>query len=230
MSDPTVIILLMNKNLTEIAYILDRSLSMTPLREAAIKAFNEFLAEQTEAPGEARLSLVLFDNEYQMPLDSLPIQEILPLTAEDYEPQGYTALLDAIGITIDRIGKRLASTPEEERPGQVVIGIFTDGEENSSTQYSLEKINEMIREQRDKYSWEFLFLAAGQDAIATAASMGIDGRSAANIDYSADGMSIQGRALSRRASAYRRRQAGELSVEDAQKSLEQIVREEQDKQ
>ena len=140
----------MNNNLTEIAYILDRSGSMGPLAEASIAGFNQFVAEQRQATGEARLSLVLFDNEYLMPHRSTPLDEVPELNTHTYVPRGSTALLDAVGRTIDELGERLAATPDLERPGQVIVAIFTDGFENASRIYDSHRIADMITHQREK--------------------------------------------------------------------------------
>ena len=204
----------MNKNLTEIAYILDRSGSMESMVEPAITGFNEFLAEQRKAPGQARLTLVLFDDEYLVPHQSVPIEEVPDLTTKTYEPRNSTALLDAIGQTINDLGTRLAKTPEDERPGLVIIAIFTDGYENNSIKYDNRKISEMIRHQREKYNWQFMFLAANQDAIATAAKMGIDHADAASVDYSGAGIRSSSRAFSSRSAAYRQRLIEEGEVPD----------------
>lgn len=187
----------MKHQLTEIAYILDRSGSMSPLTKTAIASFNSFAKEQKDGPGEANLTLALFDDEYLTPHLCTPLSEVSDLTTETYVPRGCTALLDAIGTTIDTLGKRLALTPEEERPGHVVVAIFTDGRENASTIYSPQRINKMISHQREVYSWEFIFLAANQDAIATAARMGIGAHAAATIDHSDLGTTAASAALSK---------------------------------
>jgi len=171
----------MNTQLTELAFILDRSGSMESLSESAITGFNAFLKSQQETPGDARLTLALFDDKYLLHADSLPIQSVAPLDARTYTPRGSTALLDAIGRTIDDIGTRLSDVPESECPGKVIIAILTDGLENASLKYSMQDITNRIRHQRDTYQWEFLFLAANQDAIATAAGLGINGNDAANF-------------------------------------------------
>lgn len=177
----------MNKDLTEIAYILDRSGSMSGMEEPAIAGFNEFLAAQRQAPGSARLSLILFDNEHLVPCNRETLDRVPELDTRSYVPRGSTALLDSIGITIDALGRKLAALPDSERPGHVIIAIFTDGMENSSTQYTLAQIEKRITHQREKYGWEFLFLGANQDAIATAASMGIAADSAATYAHTAAG-------------------------------------------
>ena len=187
----------MNNQLTEIAYILDRSGSMTSIAEAAITSFNDFLKEQQSGPGDAHLTLVLFDNEYLSPHQATPIADVPELNAQTYVPRGATALLDAVGITIKNTGARLSQIPEADRPGHVIIAIFTDGLENASSEFTLAEINKMITHQSDHYSWEFIFLAANQDAIATAAQMGIQSRSAVTIEYSRVGTTSAAGAMSK---------------------------------
>jgi hypothetical protein len=108
----------------------------------------------------AKLTLILFDDEYLAPIDALPVAEILPLDNESYVPRGSTALLDAIGRTIDELGARLASLPEQDRPMQVIVAILTDGLENSSQNYTWQKIADAIKQQSEQYRWTFLFLGA----------------------------------------------------------------------
>ncbi|MGB0993403.1 MAG: vWA domain-containing protein [Akkermansiaceae bacterium] len=223
----------MNKNLTEIAYILDRSGSMAGLSEAAITGFNTFLKEQNDTPGDATLSLVLFDDEYLLHADRSPIQNVPQLDAETYTPRGCTALLDAIGRTIDNIGKKLAQTPEKQRPAQVIIAIYTDGYENASSDYSVKKINQMIRHQTDQYGWEFLFLAANQDAIATATSYGIHQANSSVVSADEAGTLATSASYSRKVKASRKLSQGcadEQDIKDSSASLSEIVEEETQKQ
>ncbi|MDP0489833.1 MAG: VWA domain-containing protein [Verrucomicrobiota bacterium JB023] len=186
----------MNNDLTEIAFILDSSGSMLALAQPAIDGFNSFLGDQLAAPGQARLSLALFNHDYSLPVASLPLEDVRELTPATYRPSGTTALLDAIGRTIDDLGKRLANMPENERPGHIVVAIFTDGLENSSTDYTLAQVQSLITHQTEKYNWEFLFLAANQDALATAARMGIPEKSASTIEFSHEGLASSTEAFS----------------------------------
>ena len=163
----------MNTNLTELVCILDRSGSMASICDDAIGGFNTFLKGQQETPGEARLTLVLFDNEYDVVYDCVPLAQVPPLTTQTFVPRGGTALLDAIARSLDRVGQRLAATPEPQRPGKVIVVILTDGEENSSKQTTQAQVADRIAHQRNSYGWEFLFLAANQDAIAAAARLQI---------------------------------------------------------
>ena len=173
-----------NAHYTEIAFVLDRSGSMNCCQQDAIAGFNQFLADQQETEGLAKLTLVLFDDEYLVPVSSIPVQEVVPLTDDTYQPRGCTALLDAVGQTIDDLGNRLAALTEKDRPGQVIVAILTDGLENASQRFTWKEIAGKIKHQTDTYKWIFLFLGANQDAIATAANLSIAANNAAN--YVAD--------------------------------------------
>jgi uncharacterized protein YegL len=223
-------LIIMNNQLTEIAYILDRSGSMQNLQKDAIQGFNTFLKEQQAEPGDVNFTLVLFDDEYLLHADRTPIQEVRKLTKKSYVPRGCTALLDAIGRTIDNIGKQLANTPEPERPAKVIIAIYTDGYENASTDYTAQQISKMIRKQTNTYSWEFLFLAANEDAIATAANYGIAASQASSVHLSSNGMRSSWSSVSRKVRAHRavsRGDASEDSIQDIVANLASIVEEEQ---
>jgi hypothetical protein len=178
----------MQNDLTEIAYVLDRSGSMSSLTSDAIGGFNSFLDSQKQLEGRANFTLVLFDHEYLVVHKSVDIHNVPDLDARTYVPRGSTALLDAVGRTIDDVGSHLASLPESQRPAKVIVAIFTDGLENASSDYSRERVASMIKHQQEIYSWEFLFLAANQDAIATAASIAIPAAQAMNFVASPTGV------------------------------------------
>ena len=176
-------------DLADITIVLDRSGSMASVVGDTIGGFNRFLEDQKNAPGEAALTLVQFDNVYESVHDAVRIQEVPLLTTQTFVPRGSTALLDAIGRAVDETGRRLEARPEADRPAKVIVVIVTDGQENSSHEYSLARINEMISRQRDTYSWEFVFLGANQDAIATASSMGIMTANAMSFAHNSVGTS-----------------------------------------
>jgi uncharacterized protein YegL len=169
-------------NTTEIAFILDRSGSMQSIAEAAVSSFNELLERQKKEHEQTpvRISLVLFNTEYEVPFSSVMASELPRLDMKTYAPDGGTALLDAIGRTIDELGSRLAAMSEADRPGKVIVAIMTDGEENSSRQFNWEQISEKIKHQTEVYKWEFLFLGANQDAIATGSRMHISAEGSTN--------------------------------------------------
>lgn len=194
-----------NPNLTEIVCILDRSGSMESLRADAIEGVNAFIAQQQKLPGEARLTVVLFDHEYILFLDGIPLNEAPLFDSATYVPRGTTALLDAVGRTIDDVGKRLSQTPEERRPGKVIVAILTDGLENASTDYTYERVAQMIQHQREKYNWEFIFLAANQDAIASAARISIEAQATVSFTASPAGVREAYTELGERVAEARRR-------------------------
>jgi uncharacterized protein YegL len=177
----------MNTQLIEIGFVLDRSGSMSSMAVEAIGGINGFLDSQQKLPGDARLTLVLFDHEYLVMYDGCPLKDVPPLNDHTYVPRGCTALLDAIGRTINTIGERLDKTPEAERPGKVIIAILTDGLENASQEFSPEQIRLMIEHQREKYAWEFIYLGANQDAIMVGERMGIASGCAVKFDEAPGG-------------------------------------------
>jgi uncharacterized protein YegL len=177
----------MNDNLTEIVFILDRSGSMAALEKDTIGGFNSFIENQKKEPGEAVLTTVLFDSLYEVLHDHVNLKKVKPLTNKDYFARGTTALMDAVGLTINSVGARLNSTPESERPGKVIFVITTDGLENSSHEYSPGMIKNMITHQTEVYKWTFLFLGANIDAVKTAESYGIPAVASANYDATSRG-------------------------------------------
>ncbi|MCL2063783.1 MAG: hypothetical protein FWG98_05375 [Candidatus Cloacimonetes bacterium] len=180
----------MKTGLTELVFILDKSGSMQGLEEDTIGGFNSMLKKQKEADVECHVSTVLFDNFYKLLHDRVSIQEIREITKKDYIVGGYTALLDAVGKTIDDIGLVLKNTAEELRPEKVLFVIITDGQENASRNYSSNKVKEMIQHQKDVYKWDFLFLGANIDAVETGEMMGI--QKDYSVNYLSDKMGISG--------------------------------------
>ena len=178
----------MKDNLTEIVFILDESGSMSRLTDDTIGGYNSFVKEQKNQSGEAYLTTVLFDDRYIVLHDHINIHEVPELTWQEYKPLGLTALMDAIGRTINNVGERLANTPEEERPSHVIFVITTDGYENASQEYTKEKVKEMIEHQQTKYSWEFMFLGAGIDAYEEATTIGLNNAHILSVSGDTDGL------------------------------------------
>jgi hypothetical protein len=174
----------MNNNLTELVFILDRSGSMSGLESDTIGGYNALLKKQQGEPGEAVVTTVLFDDEYELLHDRININGIQPITDKNYYVRGCTALLDAIGKTIKKIASAQQHTSEEYRAGKVMFVITTDGMENASREFTYGKIKEMVELQKEKYGWEFIFLGANIDAVETAGRFGIAKDRAAN--YHAD--------------------------------------------
>jgi hypothetical protein len=209
----------MKENFTRIAIILDRSGSMESCKESTVAGFNEFIRTQKEIPGEATVKLVQFDDQYETVFDK-PLKECPELTQNTFVPRGSTALLDAQGRTIVELGRELAALEERERPAKVIVVTLTDGMENASKEYNLEKIGVMIREQRDKYNWDFVFLGANQDAVATAAAMSIPLPSAMSYSTSKAGVAATMAAVSHYVGAARKGKAAAFSAEERESAME----------
>lgn len=157
---------------------------MQSCRTDAEGGLNSFVEEQKKHPGEAVYTLVQFNTNYEFVHKAMPIKDVPKFTLQ---PSGGTALLDAIGRAIIETGDRLKAMPEDQRPGLVVFVILTDGEENSSREFTREKIKEMIEHQTTQYKWQFTYLGANQDAFAVGGSMGIP--MAASAGYTTDKVS-----------------------------------------
>ena len=173
-------------NITEIVFILDRSGSMGGLENDTIGGFNAMLKEQKEKDGKAFVTTVLFDHERFTLHDRLPIEKVPEMTAKDYTVRGCTALLDAIGYTIEHIKRIHHYARREDVPASTMFVITTDGYENASRHYSGPAVKKMINAQKKK-GWEFLFIGANIDAIATARDYGIESDRAVNYHADAQG-------------------------------------------
>ena len=193
----------MKANLTELVFILDRSGSMGGMESDTIGGFNSMLAKQQAEPGECRITTVLFDNEYEVLHDRIDVKAISAITDSEYYVRGNTALLDAIGRTINKIGGVQKNTAEDYRAEKVLFVITTDGMENASREFSFDKIKSMIEHQKSKYDWEFIFLGANIDAVEVAKSFGIAGNRAQNFHNDSDGIALNYDVVSQAVSAYR---------------------------
>jgi uncharacterized protein YegL len=177
----------MKKGLTELVFILDRSGSMSGLESDTIGGFNSLLEKQKKEPGDAFVTTVLFDNRYELLHDRINLRGISSITDNEYFVRGTTALLDAIGNTINKIGNVQKYTAEDEQAEHVMFVIITDGMENASREYSFEKVSQMIEHQKSKYGWEFIFLGANIDAIKVANRFGIGEDRAVNYHADSEG-------------------------------------------
>lgn len=180
----------MKNNKTEIVFILDKSGSMSGLESDTIGGFNGMLKKQQKLEGEAVVTTVLFDDKYDLLHDRFDLQQIKPLTEEDYFVEGTTALLDALGKTIKKIVNVQRRTSEEEKASKVLFVVITDGFENASREYSAAQVKEMIERQKNTYGWEFIFLGANIDAVSTAKAYGIDADRAVNYHADAKGTKV----------------------------------------
>ncbi len=163
----------MKENLTEMVFILDKSGSMAGLEADTIGGFNGMIDRQKKEDGEALVSTVLFSDRSKVIHDRVNLQKIEPMTDRQYCVGGCTALIDAIGDAIHHIGNVHKYAREEDRPEHTIFIITTDGMENASRRYTSDEVKAMVRRQKEKYGWEFLFLGANIDAVETASHFGI---------------------------------------------------------
>lgn len=177
----------MNKNLTEIIFLLDRSGSMGGLETETIDGFNAFIENQRQLDGKTIVTAILFDDAYEIVWNGVDASEI-KLTDKQYYVRGMTAFLDAVGKTIVDVGRRLSKTHEEERPSKVIVVITTDGMENASREFTYSKVKELVKRQQEKYNWEFIFLGANMDAAQEANNIGIAGEDAYSFEATKDGL------------------------------------------
>lgn len=175
----------MKKNWTELILILDKSGSMSGLEGDTIGGYNSMLERQKAVGGACRVTTVLFNQSCELLHDRADLRTVRPMRREQYVAGGATALMDAVGMAIARTIAAQVGAPKRERAEKVMFVIITDGEENASRMYSAAQVRQMIRRQREKYGWEFLFLGANIDAVETAGRFGIDASRAA--DYVPDG-------------------------------------------
>ena len=176
-----------NPNKTSVTIILDRSGSMNDCRSDTIGGYNTFIEGQKQNPGECEISLIQFNDRSEFVYKSKPVNEAPNLDHTTFVPHGGTALLDAIGKAIIEKGKELEALSEDERPSKVIMVIITDGDENTSKEFTKEKIAALIKQQTDVYSWVFTFLAANQDAIATAKTYSIAADNSLNFSSTKSG-------------------------------------------
>lgn len=196
----------MKKGLTELVFILDRSGSMSGLEGDTIGGYNSMLKKQKDEEGEAIITTVLFDDRYEVLHDRVNIKRIEPITEKQYYVRGSTALLDAVGRTINKMVHEKRNTPKSEQAEHVMFVITTDGMENASREFSYERVRTMIEYQKNNYSWEFIFLGANIDAIKTAERFGIGSDRATNYNADAEGTLLNYQVISETVSCMRKSQ------------------------
>ena len=168
----------------DIIVVLDRSGSMQSIKNETISGFNSFVSEQKKLDYRSSLTLVQFDDRYQIDYESVDINKVPELNTDTFVPRGLTALLDAIGKTIKTTRDRYGKLVKNDLPDKTIFVIITDGQENNSTKYNRKRIFKKIRKMEKEHNWEFVFLGANQDAISEANNYGINAKRA--MTYAAD--------------------------------------------
>ncbi len=214
----------MNSKLTELVFILDRSGSMGGLESDTIGGFNSMLKKQQAEPGECRITTVLFDGYYEILHDRIDITAVNPITEREYYVRGNTALLDAIGKTINKIGGVQKNTAEECRADKVLFVITTYGMENASREFSYDKIKAMVERQKSKYGWEYIFLGANIDAVDVAERFGVAQNRAQNYHNDSAGIVLNYAVVSKAVAAFREAPAGACLDEDWSAEIQKVYK------
>lgn len=194
----------MKQGLVELVFILDKSGSMSGLESDTIGGYNSMLAKQKQVEGECVVTTVLFDHGYELLHDRIDVKAVQAITEDDYQVGGSTALLDAMGRTINKIATAQKNTSEEYRAEKVMCVIITDGEENSSREFSLEKVKQLVEQHKEKANWEFVFLGANMDAIQTAGYFGISADRAQSFHADKEGVALNFAVMSESVAEFRR--------------------------
>ena len=179
----------MKKDLTEVVFILDKSGSMSGLEKDTIGGFNSLIEKQRKEPGEAIVSTVLFSDNSTVIHNRMNIKDIPLLTSKEYYVSGCTALLDAVGNSINYINKKHNETNENEVPEKTLFIITTDGQENASREFTYKKIKNLIENMKEQHKWEFIFLGANIDTVTEARKFGIDEDNA--VSYNCDETGVE---------------------------------------
>lgn len=179
------------KNYTDITVLIDKSGSMCGRRHDTIGGFNSLLDEQRKADGEAVMTLIQFDDQYEVNYVARDVRSLPNLTPESYNPRGSTALNDALAKAVAQTGERLRTLHENDRPTNVLFVLITDGEENSSQEFrgkeGLRRVRNMVSHQEEKYNWKFLFLGANIDGVKAGVDLGLPYQNSVTYDATANG-------------------------------------------
>lgn len=178
-----------NKEEMNIVFLLDRSGSMHGIESDTIGGYNSYIESQKK--NNAKVTTILFDDQYEIINKQTPIKEVKELTTKEYYTRGSTALLDSIGKSI--------SYMEELNRKKVIFIITTDGYENSSTIYNKQQIKQLIEKHN---TWEFIYVGANIDSYAEGTQIGIKRTNIANYQKSKKGISKMYASLSRASEMY----------------------------
>jgi len=202
----------MKENYTHISVVLDRSGSMTSMRNEVVKGFEAFINGQKAVEGEATLTMVQFDDQIDILHDMTPLKDVSGLGS--FQPRGSTALLDAMGETMNNVRTKIMAMEEANRPSKVIFVFITDGQENASSKYKRKDIFEMIKDQRSEANWEFVFIGANQDAISEGNSIGVRASAAITFDASGAGATRAFTSLTKGMTMYRSKADADYAFSD----------------
>jgi Mg-chelatase subunit ChlD len=218
-------------NNTHLYILLDRSGSMSDIASDVIGGYNTFMREQKKEGSDVRVTFVQFDSHDHQEIIAagIPIDELIDLTNETFIPRGSTPLLDATGLLIARARQNHQLRQQNSLPDEDIVFVtITDGEENSSHEYSLAKIQKLIK-QCEKESWTFVFLSAALDAYGDASRMGMKEGNIQAFSASSDGTSTAFSSLSTSVSKLRQMKRAGMQTDDVDFFEEKIAEEKRKK-
>ena len=206
--------------LTQIVCILDRSgsMGMNNLIVEARNGFNNFIKEQKEIPGRATVTLALFDDKYELLYDNVDLEHVENITEREWSPRGMTALYDAIGETINTVKSNHKQLKKSKRPDKVLVCIVTDGLENASKEYTSDVVKSLIKD-CEKDNWNFIYLAANQNAFEVGTSLGFSGGNTFTYTNTSDGVGVSYTNISDAATKYRTVSSTSVDFADLSKNL-----------
>ena len=194
-----------NQSVSEIICILDKSGSMQSLQMETIAGLNKFIKDQQQEEGLCNFTLVQFNQDVTTTIKRQPIATIECLTAASYQPDGYTALLDAVGSTLQTAMETQFFLSNTQSPERVLVFIITDGMENASSLYTMDKVGQMIQNLSVNKGWEFQFFGANIDAFSEAGNIGISRDKANQWAYNQQGVHYMMNEISEKSTEFRKR-------------------------
>lgn len=198
----------MKQNYTHIALLIDRSGSMNTIKSDMEGGIASFMETQAKEIGTCTVTAAHFDDEYEVLFTRIPISDVNPIVIK---PRGLTSLVDSMVRLINDVGVDIDSLPEDEKPDRVLFIVITDGYENSSREFTSEHLRTLIKEQEDKYSWNFTYIGANQDAFLVAKKYGLGRDNTMSFSATTGGVRNLFTTLSNATSRYRSKSGVQLN-------------------
>ncbi len=204
MSDP---------NYTALMLIVDRSGSMSSIRDDMVGGLTTLVEEQRKQPGLLTISMVSFDNQVVLQHQMATPENV----TIELEPRGGTALYDGIGFGLNTLQADIDALPDHAKPETVQVVVVTDGHENASAEYTGKTVRQLVEEKTNN-NWDIVFLGANQDAVMKAAELGIERDRSMTYGANRDGVSSASASLNRYVSDRRSSGRTSFSPEERRKS------------
>lgn len=201
---------------TEIVVLLDRSGSMETAAKDHEGGLNSFVRDQKDLAGDVRFTFIQFDSEdpCEVVCDGVPIADVKRCKLI---PRGGTPLLDAVGRSVAHVRERLEKL--SSKPGAVIFMVITDGEENSSREFTKDAVKALVTE-RETGGWKFLFLGANIDAFHAGGGIGVARGSTSGFANNAAGTQSMYGSVSANVMSTRRMRSSGADLNAAYSSLD----------